>query len=62
MRAAVFAMSDANHFRRVHTVTRALAAAGVEVRVYSDERFGPEVAACRRDARRRVHALPARAR
>ena len=46
MRAAVFAMADANHFWRVHTVTRALAAAGVEVRVYSDKRFAPEVAAC----------------
>ena len=46
MRAAVFAMSDANHFWRVHTVTAALVAAGVEVRVYSDHRFAPAVAAC----------------
>ncbi len=45
MRAAVFAMSDANHFWRAHTVTRALAAAGVDVRVYSDQRFAAAVAA-----------------
>ena len=46
MRAAVFAMADANHFWRTHTVTRALADAGVDVRVYSDRRFAAEVAAC----------------
>jgi MGT family glycosyltransferase len=46
MRAAVFAMADANHFWRTHTVTRALAEAGVEVRVYSDRRFAAAVAAC----------------
>ena len=46
MRAAVFAMSDANHFWRAHTVTRALAEAGVDVRVYSDRRFAEGVAAC----------------
>jgi len=45
MRAAVFAMSDANHFRCVSTVVAALAAAGVKVRVYSDRRFAPEVEA-----------------
>jgi MGT family glycosyltransferase len=46
VRAAVFAMSDANHFWRTHTVTRALAEAGVDVRVYSDRRFAEGVAAC----------------
>ena len=45
MRAAIFAMSDANHFWRTHTVTRALAEAGVDVRVYSDRRFAEGVAA-----------------
>ena len=46
MRVAIFAMSDGNHFWRTHTVTRALAEAGVEVRVYSDRRFADGVAAC----------------
>lgn len=46
MRAAIFAMADANHFWRTHTVTRALAEAGVEARVYSDRRFAAGVAAC----------------
>ena len=56
MRAAVFAMSDANHFWRTHTVTRALAEAGVEVRVYSDRRFARGCGGLWRDARRRLHA------
>jgi len=46
MRVAVFAMGDANHFWRTHTVTRALAEAGVDVRVYSERRFAEAVAAC----------------
>jgi MGT family glycosyltransferase len=46
VRVAVFAMSDANHFWRTHTVTRVLAEAGAQVRVYSDRRFADGVAAC----------------
>jgi len=45
VRAAVFTTPDANHFRRASTVVAALAGAGVEVRVYTDRRFGPEVEA-----------------
>jgi UDP:flavonoid glycosyltransferase YjiC (YdhE family) len=46
VRAAVFAMSDGNHFRRTNTVVAALARAGVDVRVYSDRRFAAKVEAC----------------
>jgi UDP:flavonoid glycosyltransferase YjiC (YdhE family) len=46
MKAAVFAMSDGNHFRRTNTVVAALARAGVEVRVFTDRRFAAEVEAC----------------
>ena len=45
MKVAVFAMSDANHYRRVHAVVEALTAAGADVRVYSDRAFAPQARA-----------------
>jgi UDP:flavonoid glycosyltransferase YjiC (YdhE family) len=45
VKAAVFAIPEANHFRSLGTVVEGLAAAGVEVRVYGGGAYAAEVAA-----------------